>query len=748
MSDHLNAGETLAPNQAVDSTDNAYALLLQSDSNLVLYERVPQGRPRALWASNTVGRGAVRCAMQHDGNLVLYDADERAVWASNTEGNPGSRLDVQVDGNLVIYRADGVPIWATNTVQRARSAGSDASSFDVILGARPADMPRFASSAEIGSPEAAARVGDWALGLALRSLERALRHAEAPDTESLSENPHAAERLLVDAMGRHAVSPATVRARMQRAPDALRAVMASTAPVAAEPMTIHVAPSVVPRPLAADPPAAGGEGVGRTASALTTQDRAWIRVTRVECIRETPPKGGADDVLAGLIAAGPSGAVAMTSPTYIGDYDSGTNHDYSGDPLDVTFPPVSVYLSVPSISLGSVLRVTVSLYDDDSINSFWTELMGLVHQIGLVAVEAYVYYETGDPELAESARQLADWSGRHIADAIQKSFADTDVIGVATATWRYDGTSVVSPPPVDVFPRRVPGAPPDPEKAFYRVFFKVVHTVDPKTPRVVDPNSATLVMPTSGPPFEVTLVDAGPWSALAVGRDPTDARGRPLVWALDRAGALWFFRGYGPPWTRVNGPPMDRVANGWALDAEGALYSVADGALTRESGRQRRVSVGVDGAVWCLDASQRIWVRRPGPEPMNIRARWRQVPGVLRAIAVVDQKNVWGVNPQGQTLHWDGIVFTPTTSVIGSVRALSASAQSLAAVDEGGQTWFATPASPTWSVCPIVSVREGHRETLIVRDLAVAPKPHDGSDDVLFVLDDRGRIHLHRSVVR
>src|SRR5215510_257118 len=115
--DHLNANEALAPNQSIVSANGTYRLVLQGDSNLVLYKSYRNGTQRALWASNTVGRGAVTCIMQGDGNLVMYDGASHPIWSSNTYGNPGSRLVMQDDGNAVIYRSNNSPSWASNTVQ-------------------------------------------------------------------------------------------------------------------------------------------------------------------------------------------------------------------------------------------------------------------------------------------------------------------------------------------------------------------------------------------------------------------------------------------------------------------------------------------------------------------------------------------------------------------------------------------------------------------------------------------------------
>lgn len=121
----LSAGDVLFGDNAVVSQNGLYALVQQTDGNLVLYKNTSPSSRTALWAAGTTGaqHGAMSI-FQGDGNLVVYDSSVfksqsklHAVWASNTDGNPGSHLDVQNDGNVVIYAPDGRVVWATNTMQ-------------------------------------------------------------------------------------------------------------------------------------------------------------------------------------------------------------------------------------------------------------------------------------------------------------------------------------------------------------------------------------------------------------------------------------------------------------------------------------------------------------------------------------------------------------------------------------------------------------------------------------------------------
>jgi hypothetical protein len=107
--DTLGPGKELDANQYILSADARFALILQTDGNLVLYDG------NSIWQSGTSGSGANRLVMQTDGNLVLYNGNT-AVWQSRTGGTGQAHLVVQTDGNVVTYNnASGSPTWWTGT---------------------------------------------------------------------------------------------------------------------------------------------------------------------------------------------------------------------------------------------------------------------------------------------------------------------------------------------------------------------------------------------------------------------------------------------------------------------------------------------------------------------------------------------------------------------------------------------------------------------------------------------------------
>jgi hypothetical protein len=126
MADRLLPNQVLAPNQSVASLNGRYYFIYQTDGNLVLYKRYPNGSQKALWASGTNGKGGNRCIMQGDGNLVIYTPANKALWSSNTFHDPGSTFVMQDDGNGVIYNTAHKAIWASNTVQKPVPSGPSA----------------------------------------------------------------------------------------------------------------------------------------------------------------------------------------------------------------------------------------------------------------------------------------------------------------------------------------------------------------------------------------------------------------------------------------------------------------------------------------------------------------------------------------------------------------------------------------------------------------------------------------------
>ncbi|MFH7243031.1 MAG: hypothetical protein ACHWZW_09300 [Spirulina sp.] len=106
------------------SENGRFTLIMQDDSNLVIYE---DGN-RPVWASGSqiiadaegrpiFGQGPFEARMQSDGNFVVYNESNRPIWETNTDGRGQGpyELVLQDDRNLVIYDSQRTVIWASNT---------------------------------------------------------------------------------------------------------------------------------------------------------------------------------------------------------------------------------------------------------------------------------------------------------------------------------------------------------------------------------------------------------------------------------------------------------------------------------------------------------------------------------------------------------------------------------------------------------------------------------------------------------
>ena len=103
------------------SKNGEYEARMQTDGNFVVY-KIKGGSKTPPWASCTDGKGTkpYRLEMQSDNNLVIYDKNSKPTWNSETVTNTGSAktgyLIMQNDGNLVLYFHDGgQAIWASVT---------------------------------------------------------------------------------------------------------------------------------------------------------------------------------------------------------------------------------------------------------------------------------------------------------------------------------------------------------------------------------------------------------------------------------------------------------------------------------------------------------------------------------------------------------------------------------------------------------------------------------------------------------
>ncbi|WP_426500354.1 mannose-binding protein [Streptomyces sp. D54] len=86
---------------------NRIRMTMQQDGNLVVYNE--QNKP--IWAAMTFGENH-RAIFQPDGNLVVHNGDDRAIWASKTHDFGGAQLVLRPDAKVVVVH-NGRVVWST-----------------------------------------------------------------------------------------------------------------------------------------------------------------------------------------------------------------------------------------------------------------------------------------------------------------------------------------------------------------------------------------------------------------------------------------------------------------------------------------------------------------------------------------------------------------------------------------------------------------------------------------------------------
>ncbi|AND16745.1 hypothetical protein [Rathayibacter tritici] len=106
VTDTLFSEQNLRPVHQLTSADGRFRAVMQSDGNFVGYG--PQG---VVWSVGTSGKGN-RVALQKDGNIVIYGADESVKWFSGTSGR-NLRLGVNNAGSLILVDRDDDVLWTS-----------------------------------------------------------------------------------------------------------------------------------------------------------------------------------------------------------------------------------------------------------------------------------------------------------------------------------------------------------------------------------------------------------------------------------------------------------------------------------------------------------------------------------------------------------------------------------------------------------------------------------------------------------
>ncbi|MDT8716167.1 C40 family peptidase [Clostridium sp. 19966] len=110
----LKSGQTIWTTQYLMSENEKYRLIIQDDGNLVIYDN----NNKPIWAAYSFGSSDFtdnRLSLQSDGNLVVYGDKWNSLWYTKTDhtNNNSLLLRLDDDGDLRLF-ADSKLIWDSN----------------------------------------------------------------------------------------------------------------------------------------------------------------------------------------------------------------------------------------------------------------------------------------------------------------------------------------------------------------------------------------------------------------------------------------------------------------------------------------------------------------------------------------------------------------------------------------------------------------------------------------------------------
>lgn len=107
----VNPDQPLTSGEYTRSTDGRYALLMQTDGNLVVYG--PGFHD--IWSNGWGNHPGAYLILQDDGNIVEYSASGSPLWGTGTVGQTTTYINMQTDGDLAAYDSYGVLVWESGS---------------------------------------------------------------------------------------------------------------------------------------------------------------------------------------------------------------------------------------------------------------------------------------------------------------------------------------------------------------------------------------------------------------------------------------------------------------------------------------------------------------------------------------------------------------------------------------------------------------------------------------------------------
>lgn len=113
----LGPGASLSTGEYLLSPNGRFALVMQSNSRLIIYD-LGSRTLEPIWAAGfgLATQGGVEAVMEAGGNFTI-SGNKSLLFQTGTSPWPGSSLKMQDDGNLVVYTPGGLAAWASNTLR-------------------------------------------------------------------------------------------------------------------------------------------------------------------------------------------------------------------------------------------------------------------------------------------------------------------------------------------------------------------------------------------------------------------------------------------------------------------------------------------------------------------------------------------------------------------------------------------------------------------------------------------------------
>lgn len=146
LGNSLFMNQSMSPLEALTSTNRLYKMVYTEAGEISLV-RVANGK--VLWSTESVKKDETRpgkLKMHSDGNIILYDADDKIYWTSksNMKGQAPYRMELQNNGSLAIFDGQNKKIWTTEKNEVNTTTGTNDEKDDPVA-AQPSTSSQHAS---------------------------------------------------------------------------------------------------------------------------------------------------------------------------------------------------------------------------------------------------------------------------------------------------------------------------------------------------------------------------------------------------------------------------------------------------------------------------------------------------------------------------------------------------------------------------------------------------------------------------